>query len=44
MAGGQLIFQPPLFDWNADDQQLAFDEWKGQITIVSTRKYDLQQL
>ena len=34
MAGGQLVFQPPQFDWNADNQQLAFDEWKGQITLV----------
>ena len=34
MAGGQLIFQPPKFDWHAEDQQLAFDEWKGQITLV----------
>ena len=34
MAGGQLIFQPLKFDWHAEDQQLAFDEWKGQITLV----------
>ena len=34
MAGGQLIFQPPKFDWHAEDQQLAFDEWKGQITLA----------
>ena len=34
MAGGQLIFQPPKVDWNAEDQQLAFDKWKGQITLV----------
>ena len=34
MAGGQLIFQPPKFDWHAEDQLLAFDKWKGQITLV----------
>ena len=34
MAGGQLIFQPPKFDWHAEDQQLVFDEWKGQITLA----------
>ena len=34
MAGGQLIFQPPKFDWHAEDQQQAFDEWKGQITLA----------
>ena len=31
---GQLVFQPPQFNWNADDQQFAFDEWKGQITLA----------
>ena len=34
MAGGQLVFQPPKFDWHTEDQQQAFDEWKGQITLV----------
>ena len=34
MAGGQLVFQPLKFDWHAKDQQLAFDEWKGQITLA----------
>ena len=34
MEGGQLIFQLPKFDWHAEDQQQAFDEWKGQITLV----------
>ena len=34
MAGGQLVFQPPKFDWHAEDQQQAFDEWKGQITLA----------
>ena len=34
MAGGQLVFQPPKFDWHAKDQQQAFDEWKGQITLA----------
>ena len=34
MAGGQLVFQPPKFDWHTEDQQLAFDEWKGQITLA----------
>ena len=34
MAGGQLVFQPPEFDWHAEDQQLAFEEWKGQITLA----------
>ena len=30
---GQLIFQPPKFDWHAEDQQLAFAEWRGQISV-----------
>ena len=34
MAGGQLIFQPPKFDWYAEDQQQGFDEWEGQITLA----------
>ena len=34
MAGSQLIFQPPKFDWNAEDQQLAFAEWRGQIELA----------
>ena len=34
MAGGQLVFQPPKFDWHAEDQQLVFEEWKGQITLA----------
>ena len=34
MAGGQLVFQPPKFDWHAENQQQAFDEWKGQITLA----------
>ena len=29
-----FIFQPPKFDWHTEDQQLAFDEWKGQITLA----------
>ena len=28
------MFQPPKFDWHAEDQQKAFDEWKGQITLA----------
>ena len=34
MGGGQLVFQPPKFDWHTEDQQQAFDEWKGQITLA----------
>ena len=34
MAGKQLIFQPPTFDWNAEDQQIAFAEWRGQIKLA----------
>ena len=34
MAGGQLVFQPPKFEWNAEDQQLAFAEWRGQIELA----------
>ena len=34
MAGRQLIFQPPKFNWHAEDQQLVFDEWKGQIILT----------
>ena len=28
------MFQPSKFDWHAEDQQLAFDELKGQITLA----------
>ena len=34
MAGRQLVFQPPKFDWDAEDQQLAFAEWRGQIELA----------
>ena len=34
MATGQLIFQPPMFNWQAEDQQCAFKEWKGQVTLA----------
>ena len=34
MASGQLIFQPPMFDWPSDDQQTAFNKWQGHITLV----------
>ena len=34
MATGQLIFQPPKFDWQAEDQQHKSEEWKGQITLA----------
>ena len=34
MATGQLLFQPPKFDWHIEDQQIAFEEWKGQITLA----------
>ena len=34
MATGQLIFQPPKFDWQAEDQQITFEEWKGQIELA----------
>ena len=34
MAGGQLVFQSPKFDWNAEDQQLAFEEWRSQISLA----------
>ena len=34
MATGQLIFQLPMFDWQAEDQQHAFDEWKGQVSLA----------
>ena len=34
MVTGQLIFQPPTFDWQAKDQQRAFKEWKGQVTLA----------
>ena len=33
MATGQLIFQPPKFNWHIADQQLAFEEWKGQVIL-----------
>ena len=25
---------PPKFDWDAEDQQLAFEEWRGQISLA----------
>ena len=34
MASEQLIFQPPKFDWHVEDQQLAFEEWKGQVILA----------
>ena len=34
MATGQLIFQPLKFDWHIEDQQLAFEEWKGQVVLA----------
>ena len=34
MVLGQLIFQPPKFDWHSDDQPTAFEEWQGHITLV----------
>ena len=34
MVSGQLIFQPPMFDWPSDDQQTVFKEWQGHITLV----------
>ena len=34
MVTGQLLFLPPKFDWHIDDQQIAFGEWKGQITLT----------
>ena len=34
MASGQLVFQPPKFNWHAEDQQQVFDECKGQITLA----------
>ena len=34
MAGTQLIFIPPKFDWQAEDQQLAFEEWRGHLELA----------
>ena len=34
MVLGQLIFQPPIFDWPSDNQQKAFKEWQGHITLT----------
>ena len=34
MVTEQLIFQPPMFDWQAENQQCAFEEWKGQVTLA----------
>ena len=34
MAGGQLVFQPPKSNWNAEVQQLVFAEWRGQIELA----------
>ena len=34
MATGQPIFQPLKFDWQIEDQQLAFEEWKGQVILA----------
>ena len=46
MATGQLIFQPPMFDdWQAEDQQCEFEEWKSQVTLALQQRgmvcYDL---
>ena len=34
MVTGQLMFQPPKFDWHSEDQQTAFKEWKGHISLT----------
>ena len=34
MTTGQLMFQPPKFDWHSDKQQMAFKEWKGHISFA----------
>ena len=34
MATGQLIFQPLKFECHIEDQQLAFEEWKGQVVLA----------
>ena len=34
MATGQLLFQPPKFDWHIENQQIAFEDWKGHITLA----------
>ena len=34
MASGQLMFQPPKFDWHSDDQQTAFKEWQDHMTLT----------
>ena len=34
MASGQLVFQPSKFDLQAEDQKIAFEQWKGQITLA----------
>ena len=35
MVTGQLMFQPPKFDWHSDNQQTAFKEWQGHMTLAS---------
>ena len=34
MATGQLMFQPPKFDWHSDNQQTALKEWQGHMTLA----------
>ena len=34
MASGQLILQPPMFDWPSYNQQTAFKEWQSHITLT----------
>ena len=36
MASGQLIFQPPMFDWPSDNQQTVFKEWQSHHTHVGS--------
>ena len=31
---GQLIFQLPTFHWPSKDQQTAFKEWQGHVTLT----------
>ena len=31
---GQLIFQLPIFHWPSKDQQMAFGEWKSDVTLA----------
>ena len=44
MASGQPIFQPPMFDWPSDDQQMVFKEWQSHHTCVGSLQHSPRKM